>query len=172
MKILFKELQFQLFIVFFLGVILISLTTEVDNNYGVIKNGKWLIILTTILTSTFYAYFLSKFDTKRIITSHTSRVLFRFVLLTFIPIILWNNRGDSHRNEYILIAFLAYTSFFLEFDRGYNIAKGRNEYTLGSTALLDKFVSATVIFKKYPESYFIFKICLFLFSLYLCIEYY
>lgn len=158
MNLFLKSTIVRLFIVFFISTLIISLTKEANGDYGILENGKLIIVIVSILSASFYARVLAEADANIEITSHISRAIFRFILLSFFPTILLIQSGNY---SVLWCASTAYASFYLMFDISYDKYRGKNLLYIGNTSIIDKFINST-IFGKYPILYFIYKLVIFI----------
>lgn len=136
MKTLIKSTIFQIFVTFFLFVGVLSLTTRVNESYGVIE-GSIDILIAVMVSTLFYAKFLAKYDAGKKIYSHGPRLAFRFVLLTFVPAMMWLQSGEINN---LLLAIFAYTEFYILFELYLNKYNHNPPFYVGEVANSDKLV--------------------------------
>lgn len=159
LKQILNNVLVQEFFVFLVAATLMSLTIYVNDSYGLFEGQK--VIFFTIMGSSFaYAIFMARYDASRTFTDHSSRVIYRGILLLLFPVFLWNNGGDAHRPEALILILWAWASFYLLFDQARNLFKSAGFFTIGGTATTDK--EASHLFS--GEAYFVFKVMIFLAS--------
>lgn len=147
----------KIFIVFFVSALLMSLTTEVNGEYGIIEGGKLLIIVVTAASSIAYAVIIGKADSKRTIKgAHYKELTLRALLMAFLPGILYM---QGHEAAVLLLIPFAYSVFGLFFDPIYNYHRGHADVLgyVGTESTVDRLVrwiNKIPLFKKlYPLWY-------------------
>lgn len=176
MNELIKSTQFKIFITFFFSAVILSLTEKVNEDYGIITNNNLqnIVILFTYLVGTFfYAMFLAKYDTTKVFINHTSRVIFRFILLSIFPI-AFIIQGKSWNNLFII--FYNLTVFYIYFELFYNHYKHNDPFSVGNTAMNDKVVkwinkNSKFMMNLFPLWYIAVKSILFIISFILVAKY-
>jgi hypothetical protein len=163
--------QIQLFLVMFVSVTLVSLTTYANDSYGLIDSGKGLIYIVNVLSTIIYAAIMAVLDSRIEIKEHWSRVGYRFFLLTLIPGIL----AIQHANYLLLsLAFMNYTIFYFLFELIYDVEKNHRPYSVGTTAWNDRIVNwlnaKTFLGKIFPGWYIGLKVVLIVLAQYLVIK--
>ena len=168
MNELIKSIQFKIFITFFFTVVLCSLTTRINGDYGVIDGilGNILILCTFLLSTFFYSKFLAQYDSSKIFTSHLSRGIFRIILLSILPVIMIIQSSEYNN---LLLIFFNYSIFYIYFELWYNDYKNDPPFFIGETAINDKIVrwinkNSKFMMNAYPLWYIAFKLILFVIS--------
>lgn len=150
---------------FFLFVGVLSLTTRVNEGYGIIE-GSMDIIIAVMVSTLFYAKFLAKYDAGKRIYSHGPRLAFRFVLLTLIPVVMWLQSGEISN---LLLAFLAYTEFYILFELYLNNYNNNPPFYMGEVATSDKLVhkinSNAFFSRNFPIWFITMKIVLYMIAI-------
>jgi hypothetical protein len=165
MKQFLKSTEFKIFITFFLSTTCISLTSRANGDYGIIHGmlGDIVINGVILVSSFFYAMDLAYYDSSKIFVKHGSRVAFRGILLTFFPAILAIQSGNYYN---LLLAFYAYTVFYIFFELFYNNYRNDYPFYIGETAIHDKIVrwinrNSMFMMDLFPGWYIAWKLALF-----------
>lgn len=166
MKNIFKLIEIQIFLVFFITTTLLSLTTIVNNEYGIINGGKTFIIITILTSSIAYAIIYAKYDHNKIIYKHLGRGIIRLILLFFLPTILVIQTGDFSN---LYIGFLGLTTFYFFFELFYNDYRDNAPFYVGTVAWNDRIVrwinyNSSFMMTIYPVWYISLKVILFVIS--------
>ncbi len=170
MKDALKSIQVKMFLVFFCSVILLSLTQRINDSYGIIdyQDGNIVILLTLLTSTIFYSVFLAEYDSDKTFTSHFSRAIFRIVLFSFLPVILVIQQGEYNN---ILLIYYQLTLFYIFFEISYNSLTDHDLFYVGTTSINDKVVNyinrLSFMKKIYPAWYIVWKVILFISSIYL-----
>lgn len=147
--------------VFIVSATMISLTTYANDSHGIIDS-KGLVYFAVLFSAIGYAIIMGHYDADKIITNHTSRVLYRGALLSLFPLLLWNNGGDEKRPEDFWLMLLGWAAFYLAFDQARNVYKygWSGFFYMGGTADHDKLMKN--VFNDNGEIFFLFKLGIFI----------
>lgn len=147
MKELLKSTIAKVFLTMLGAVLLISLTEEANDSYGIIEGGKGIILFAISAMGFVYAYFIAEQDAGRTIKgTHWAQWILRAIYISFLPAILLIQSGNFYN---VLIAFCGASSFYLVFDPFYNKRKDYALTYVGTQSFLDKLVRKYKLEKYY-----------------------